>query len=319
MLDRQHSALRPPRDESFVIGDWQIQPACNRMVHRGRSFEKKLEPRLMHLLCFLAANPGRTLNREILVAELWPSVIVTENSLTRAVSELRKHLGIAGGNGFPKIETVAKKGYRLDEKPQASESIWRRALSWPAFAIPVLAVALFAGSWIDKERGASPISPYRFEASTAGVAQEFMPVSSDGGDLSSTQRNAPMLSANGGYDAGGHSGIQREAPVLSADGSHYAFINHDTAGSTIWLGELRGGTEPVAVYNSSLPLTNLVWSPTGNALLFARQGAITAEAIYGGARSAQLMQLDLATWTVSMLVEEPEQPGKAIPAEVDLT
>ena len=146
-----------------------------------------------------------------------------------------------------------------------------------------------------------------------------MPVSSDGGDLSSTQRNAPMLSANGGYDAGGHSGIQREAPVLSADGSHYAFINHDTAGSTIWLGELRGGTEPVAVYNSSLPLTNLVWSPTGNALLFARQGAITAEAIYGGARSAQLMQLDLATWTVSMLVEEPEQPGKAIPAEVDLT
>ncbi len=292
MLERRHSG---PRREDFVIGGWRVEPGCDRIFHCGGGVERKLEPRLMHLLCFLAANPGRTLSRDDLVAELWPCVIVTENSLTRAVSELRKRLCVADGDPV-KIETVPKKGYRLVVEQAANTGVRRRTLPWPAFALPVLAMAIVAGGWLT-ERGADPAVPYQSEIALAEFGQEFVPVSS----------------------SGGLAGPRHEAPVLSADGDRFAFIRHDASGSTIWLGDLSGGAEPVAVYESSLPLSNLVWSPAGDALLFARQGAITAEAVYGGARSAQLMQFDLNTWTVTRLVEEPEGVEQPLPAEIDLT
>jgi len=291
MIEGRHFG---PRREDFVIGGWRVEPGCNRIFHCGGGVERKLEPRLMHLLCFLAANPGRTLSRDDLVAELWPRVIVTENSLTRAVSELRKHLCDVDG-GLVKIETVPKKGYRLVVEKAANTGVRWRALPWPAFALPVLAVAIVAGGWLT-ERDADPAVPYQSDIALAEFGQKFVPVSS-----------------------GGLVNVRHDAPVLSADGSRFAFIRHDASGSTIWLGDLSGGAEPVAVYVSSLPLSNLVWSPAGDALLFARQGAITAEAVYGGARSGQLMQFDLESWTVTRLVEEPEGVEQPLPAEVDLT
>ena len=293
MIEGQHSG---PRREDFVIGGWRVEPGCNRIFDCGGGVERKLEPRLMQLLCFLAANPGRTLSRDDLVAELWPRVIVTENSLTRAVSELRKHLCAAGG-GLVKIETVPKKGYRLVVEQAANANVQRRALPWPAFALPVFAMAIVAGGWLT-ERGADPVASYQSEIALAEFGQEFVPVSSSGGGLA---------------------GLRHEAPVLSAEGDRFAFIRHEASGSAIWLGDLSGGGEPVAVYVSSLPLSNLVWSPAGDALLFARQGALNAEAVYGGARSSQLMQFDLNTWTVTRLVEEPEGMEQPLPTEIDLT
>lgn len=292
MMENRFSA---PKREDFVVGEWRVEPGCNRITHRGNGVERQLEPRLMHLFCFLAANPGRTLGRNDLIAELWPRVIVTENSLTRAVSELRKHLGADGG-GAVSIETVPKTGYRLVAEQAANASVRRSALPRMAFALPALVLAILTGGWLN-ERGADPVAPYRSDIALTEFGQEFVPVSSNGG----------------------LSEVKHEAPALSADGSRFAFIRHDAAGSTIWLGELHGGVEPVAVYSSSLPLANLVWSPAGDALLFARQGAVNAEAIYSSARSAQLMQFDLTTWTASMLVENPEEAEQPPPAEIDLT
>lgn len=293
MMEKQFSA---PRREDFAVGDWRVEPGCNRIVHRGSGFERKLEPRLMHLFCYLAAGSGQTLSRDELIAELWPRVIVTENSLTRAVSELRKHLGAAGG-GRVKIETVPKKGYRLVVERTANANLWRRALPWPAFALPAFATVILAGGWLT-ESGTDVVAPYRSGPAPAEFGQEFVPVSDGNGGLG---------------------GVRHEAPVLSADGSRFAFIRHDASGSTIWLGDLHGGAEAVAVYSSSMPLANLVWSPAGDALLFARQGAVNAEAVYGGAGSAQLMQFDLTTWTASMLVENPADAEQPQPTEIDLT
>lgn len=293
MMEKQFSA---PRHEDFAVGDWRVEPGCNRIVHRGSGFERKLEPRLMHLFCYLAAGSGQTLSRDELIAKLWPRVIVTENSLTRAVSELRKHLGAAGG-GRVKIETVPKKGYRLVVERTANANLWRRALPWPAFALPAFAMVILAGSWLT-ESGTDAVAPFPSGPDLAEFGQHFVPVSDDGGGLA---------------------GVRHEAPVLAADGNRFAFIRHDASGSTIWLGNLHGGAEAVAVYNSSIPLANLVWSPAGDALLFARQGAINAEAVYGGVRTAQLMQFDLTTWTASMLVENPAEAEQPQPAEIDLT
>ncbi len=251
----------------------------------------------MHLLGLLAANAGKTVNRDRLNGELWPRVIVTENSLTRAVSALRKSLS-ADGRGGVRIETVPKKGYRLVVERTANANPWRRALPWPAFALPAFAAAILAGGWLTGG-GADPVAPYRSDPVPAEFIREFVPVSSNGND--------------------GLAGVRHEAPVLAADGRRFAFVRRDASGSTIWLGDLHGGGEAVAVYSSALPLANLVWSPAGNALLFARQGAVNAEAVYGGAQSTQLMQFDLTTWTVSALVENPADAEQPEPAEIDLT
>ena len=74
------------------MGEWRVLPQLNRIRCSGTNEERQLEPRLIKLLCFLGANEELVLSREELIQELWPRVIVNENSLTRAISELRKQL-----------------------------------------------------------------------------------------------------------------------------------------------------------------------------------------------------------------------------------
>ena len=74
---------------------------------------RRLEPRLMKLLCVLAHRQGEVLTREQLDDLLWPDSIVNENSLTRAISELRRKLSPSSASASVFIETIPKKGYRL--------------------------------------------------------------------------------------------------------------------------------------------------------------------------------------------------------------
>ena len=83
-VDLPLHAAAPALARPFSLGDWRVLPQLNRLQHLTSGEERQLEPRLIKLLCFLAANEHRVLSREELVQELWPRVIVNENSLTRA-------------------------------------------------------------------------------------------------------------------------------------------------------------------------------------------------------------------------------------------
>jgi Tol biopolymer transport system component/DNA-binding winged helix-turn-helix (wHTH) protein len=73
---------------------------------------KRIPLRLMKLLCHLADANGSTVDRDELIDFLWPRGHVNEEALSRAVAELRQHLGDNARN--PKfIETIPKRGYRL--------------------------------------------------------------------------------------------------------------------------------------------------------------------------------------------------------------
>ena len=101
---------------------WQVNPQRNMIqtsAAGNRTIRRQLEPRVMHLLCLLAAADGNVVNRDELMMALWPKVIVNENSLTRAVSELRKALSTPAQTETDTvrsaaIETVSKRGYRLN-------------------------------------------------------------------------------------------------------------------------------------------------------------------------------------------------------------
>jgi DNA-binding winged helix-turn-helix (wHTH) protein/Flp pilus assembly protein TadD len=71
-----------------------------------------LSPRLVELLGFLAAHPGELVSKDALLERFWPDVNVTENTLTRAIADIRKAVGDQPAS--PRyIQTVARRGYRF--------------------------------------------------------------------------------------------------------------------------------------------------------------------------------------------------------------
>lgn len=70
-----------------------------------------LRRKAFDLLVCLARQAGRVVSKTDLIDAVWPDVIVTEDSLTQAVREIRKALGDAGP---ATIRTVAGRGYFLD-------------------------------------------------------------------------------------------------------------------------------------------------------------------------------------------------------------
>lgn len=172
MIDLRKSDLKKSEPENiladvanvpaFQLGGWTVFPARNLirwtasepMSATPAEEQRQLEPRLMRLLCLLASAADSVVTREEITEKLWPSVIVNENSLTRAVSDLRRTLLAPGATSSTRksdalIETVPKRGYRLSVMPQvaiATQAIKQRSLAARAqdgaLALPVRPTAM---------------------------------------------------------------------------------------------------------------------------------------------------------------------------------
>jgi TolB-like protein/DNA-binding winged helix-turn-helix (wHTH) protein/Tfp pilus assembly protein PilF len=93
----------------FKVGDWLVSPALNQISGGGRSV--RVEPKAMQVLVHLAENPG-VVNRDKLIAAVWPDVFVSDDVLPGCVSALRKAFNDNARN--PRIiGTIHKGGYRL--------------------------------------------------------------------------------------------------------------------------------------------------------------------------------------------------------------
>jgi len=82
--------------------------ARNSLRHANREIE--LRPKSFEVLCYLVENPERLVTREELIRSVWRDVIVTEESLTHCVSELRQAMG---DTEQAIIKTVPRRGYRF--------------------------------------------------------------------------------------------------------------------------------------------------------------------------------------------------------------
>lgn len=94
----------------FVIDDFTVNPDGNEIITKDKTL--KLESKTMSLLTLLAENAEQTISKEEIFKEVWPDMIVTEDSISRCISQLRKVF-----NDDPQhprvIETIPRKGYRL--------------------------------------------------------------------------------------------------------------------------------------------------------------------------------------------------------------
>jgi len=134
--DDHASAAAAPGVLQF--GEFTLDPRRFEL-HRGPDL-LHLQPKTFDLLHHLLRHADRVVEKDELLAAVWPGVVVTEHSLTRCIKDLRKALD--DDAGAPRyIETVARRGYRMLVQPQA-----QAAAAAPAQAAAATGLAADAGT-----------------------------------------------------------------------------------------------------------------------------------------------------------------------------
>jgi transcriptional activator of cad operon len=99
-----------PTESKLRVGVWCVDAQNSQITRNGEVV--KVEARTMRLLQCLAAHAGEVVSIDQLLAEVWPGVIVTADSVYQAVASLRRLLG-----DDPKqpayIATAPRLGYRM--------------------------------------------------------------------------------------------------------------------------------------------------------------------------------------------------------------
>ena len=102
--------MLPTQSRIYEFGEFRLD-ADEHTLQRGDELVA-ISPRTFDLLLKLVENPGRLLQKETLMQEVWADSVVEEGNLNRTMSNLRKALGEK-----PKedryIQTVPRVGYRF--------------------------------------------------------------------------------------------------------------------------------------------------------------------------------------------------------------
>jgi DNA-binding winged helix-turn-helix (wHTH) protein len=78
----------------------------------------ELRPKSFEMLCYLVRNAGRLVPKQELLDAIWPNVIVTDDSISQCIRELRSKLG---DSNHTLIKTVSRRGYLLNAAVSAKE------------------------------------------------------------------------------------------------------------------------------------------------------------------------------------------------------
>jgi eukaryotic-like serine/threonine-protein kinase len=97
--------------EDFRVGPWLVEVALNRISH-DRGTHRHLEPKVMAVLVCLAEANGSVVSKQQLIRKVWDEAFVTDDVLTRAISELRRAFD-HDSKESQVIQTIPKSGYRL--------------------------------------------------------------------------------------------------------------------------------------------------------------------------------------------------------------
>ena len=96
----------------YAFGDFVLDGGRRRLSRRETGEQIALTAKAFDTLLYLVEHRDETLEKDTLLAAIWPGVIVEENSLTQNISMLRQALGeTPGENRY--VATVPRKGYRF--------------------------------------------------------------------------------------------------------------------------------------------------------------------------------------------------------------
>jgi DNA-binding winged helix-turn-helix (wHTH) protein/Tfp pilus assembly protein PilF len=122
-------AAQPTEGSGTIrVGKYRVRLAVREVFCEDRRVQ--LPWRSFEALQILIEAKGEVVDRVTFFERLWPGVAVGESSLNQCIAKLRRDLEEPPEGGL--IETVARRGYRLTEKPE---------LVWPTDGEPADAVA----------------------------------------------------------------------------------------------------------------------------------------------------------------------------------
>jgi DNA-binding winged helix-turn-helix (wHTH) protein/methylmalonyl-CoA mutase cobalamin-binding subunit len=92
------------------FGQFQIDPRTWLLTRDSAAVD--LSPRLVEILGFIVSRSGEIVTKDELLEKFWPEVNVTENTLTRAIADIRKAIG-EDATAPRVLQTAARRGYRF--------------------------------------------------------------------------------------------------------------------------------------------------------------------------------------------------------------
>ena len=94
----------------FRVGEFLVEPQLNTVA--GNNKTTRIEPKVMQVLVCLAERAGEVVPKARIIQSVWTDTFVTDDVLTRAISELRKVFSDEAKE--PRfIQTIPRGGYRL--------------------------------------------------------------------------------------------------------------------------------------------------------------------------------------------------------------
>ncbi|WP_108791337.1 winged helix-turn-helix domain-containing protein [Erythrobacter sp. Alg231-14] len=292
----------------------------------------RLQPRVMQVLVLLHSRKGQVTTKEDLILHCWYGAAVTDDSITRVISQLRKLSKDLGGDVFA-IRTIPKVGYAFElgdiviedgedqgvasDQPvqDAPRSNWRPAL----LAIPLVIVALVIGWWQFGARDAwsfGTLQPLNLE----GDIQSHPAVSADGlfivysATRGSDNRDLWMARSTGGVATRltTHPDIDHQA-AFSPSGDRLVFVRStfDDAARpcriiVLDLSDLRE-TIVSRCKSASFRISTPAWSPDEKSLYLSEAVTASPDSVI------RLVELDLETGERTPLTE----PREAIRGDYD--
>ncbi len=142
----------------FLVGPAQLDTAARQICFDGEPAD--VQPKVFDLIVYLVRARDRVVSKDELFDAIWPSVVVTEASLTQSIKRARD---LFRQHGFPEdvIRTVARKGYQFNHEVSAAQSsVTTAPPAWQGVAVQTALVALLAlglGVWAFRQP--PPVSP----------------------------------------------------------------------------------------------------------------------------------------------------------------
>ncbi|MEZ4697412.1 MAG: winged helix-turn-helix domain-containing protein [Rhodothermales bacterium] len=285
----------------FRLGEWLVQPDVNELQNRGTT--ERIEPKAMQVLACLASRAGRVVTRDELLDAAWPDVVVTEGTLSRCISQLRRALDDDARE--PRyIETIPKTGYRviasveylgsdaatltrietvsLGERERtrdsASTDSIRRKRGWSS-AIAAVILVFVSAVWLATNYAAeNTTDPPRTLPLTAMPGTEHSAsISPDGTRVLFIARD-PSESRSGLFvktistDSPvriGNKSMEAQHPCWSPDGLHIAYFACGDDGSCSLVHASALGTDERPILSGVERPWGLTWSPEGKEMVYS--------------------------------------------------
>jgi TolB-like protein/DNA-binding winged helix-turn-helix (wHTH) protein/Tfp pilus assembly protein PilF len=182
----------------YEFGEFRLDAHRRLLFARDSPHPLSIKPKVYETILYFVEHPGEILEKDRLLADLWPGLVVEENNLTQAISVVRRVLGEARGENRY-LATVPGRGYRfvadvvrvtqprstIVEQPAAGlrRSRWTLAIGLPVLlGLALLAYGWQAGWWLAGEQAGAAVSalPSRtvailpFENLSAEASDEFI-------------------------------------------------------------------------------------------------------------------------------------------------